>query len=236
MTDFWQHALLDPLTAMGARFVALLPNLLAMLVIVTVGWVSAWLAGLVVERLLRFLGLDRLGNRLGLHAALTRAGVKTDASMLAGAVAYWAVLLLALTTGLSALNVAPINHVAESLLAYIPFLFTAILILIAGYLLSNFVAQAVLIAAVNAGLPPARAVANFARWGVQLAAVAMALEQMGIAQHIVVVGFGVTLGAIALAAAIAFGLGAQGLARDYLERRLGQRPAETKQPDDLRHL
>src|SRR5918912_150958 len=139
MTDFWQHALLDPLTAMGARFIALLPNLLAMLVIVTVGWVSAWLAGLVVERLLRILGLDRLGNRLGLNAALTRAGVKTDPSMLAGAVVYWIVLLLALTTGLSALNVAPINHLAESLLAYIPFLFTAILILIAGYLLSNFV-------------------------------------------------------------------------------------------------
>ena len=52
-------------------------------------------------------------------------------------------------------------------------------------------------------LPPARAVAAFSRWGVQLVAVAMGLEQLGIAEHIVVVGFGITLGGVILAGAIA---------------------------------
>jgi hypothetical protein len=70
---------------------------------------------------------------------------------------------------------------------------------------------------------------------VQLIAVAMALEQLGIAQHIVVVGFGITLGGVVLAAAIAFGLGAKDLAKDFLERRLSGRP-RNHAPDDLRHL
>ncbi|HZS11859.1 MAG TPA: hypothetical protein VFA38_06390 [Nitrospirales bacterium] len=235
MTPFWQTALLDPLLAMGARFLAMLPNLLAMIVIVTAGWLLAWVSGVVIERLLRLLGLDRLCNRMGMTAALTRAGMKTDPSMLVGQAAYWIVLFVTIIAGLTVLNLPPINHLAESLMAYIPYLLTAVLILIAGYLLSNFVAQAVLIAGVNAGLPPARAVATFARWGVQLVAVAMAMEQMGIAQHIVVVGFGLTFGAVALAAAIAFGLGAQDLARDFLAKRLGNR-ATGERPDDLRHL
>ena len=62
----------------------------------------------------------------------------------------------------------------------------------------------------------------------------MTLEQLGIAQHIVVVGFGITWGGIVLAAAIAFGLGAAELARGFLERRLGGR-AKSSPADDLHH-
>jgi hypothetical protein len=63
----------------------------------------------------------------------------------------------------------------------------------------------------------------------------MGLEQLGIAEHIVVVGFGITLGGVVLAAAIAFGLGAKELAKDFLERRLSDRYSD-RPPDDLRHL
>jgi hypothetical protein len=62
----------------------------------------------------------------------------------------------------------------------------------------------------------------------------MALEQLGIAQHIVVVGFGITWGGIVLAGAIAFGLGAADLAKEFLGRRLGDR-SKSGTTDDLRH-
>jgi hypothetical protein len=145
------------------------------------------------------------------------------------------VLVFAAVAALSALNLQPIKDFAHSFLAYIPHLLMAMLILVAGFLLSNFVSQAVLIAAVNAGLPPARGVAAASRWGVQLIAVAMALEQLGIASNIVAVGFGITLGGVVFAAAIAFGLGAKDLAKEFLENRLSHR-SRTRAPDDLRHL
>jgi hypothetical protein len=62
----------------------------------------------------------------------------------------------------------------------------------------------------------------------------MALEQLGIAQHIVVVGFGITWGGIVLAGAIAFGLGAADLAKGFLERRLGNR-FKPSTDDDLHY-
>jgi hypothetical protein len=235
MWEFWETALLAPLVNLGARVVELLPNVLAMLIILTLGWALAWGAGLVVERILRLVGLDRLSNRLGATTALLRGGVKADPSHLIGRAMYWLVLAFAVISGLTALNVQPINQFAHSLLAYIPYLFTAAMIVIAGYLLSNFVGQAVLITAVNAGLPPARTVAALSRWGIQLVAAAMALEQLGIAQNIVVVGFGITLGGVVLAAAIAFGLGAKELAKAFLEQRLSER-GRNQAPDDLRHL
>jgi len=233
MKQFWETALLDPLATIGDQILALLPNVLGMVIILSVGWAAAWLAGVLVERLTRAVGLDRVSDRVGVSAAMARGGVKSDLAYLLGRAIFWIVLVFATIAALSALDLEPIRDFAHSFLAYIPHLLMAMLILIAGYLLSNFVSQAVLIAAVNAGLPPARVVAAASRWGVQLVAIAMALEQLGIASNIVAVGFGITLGGVVFAAAIAFGLGAKDLAKDFLESRLSQR---TRPPDDLRHL
>jgi len=235
MKEFWEKALLGPLETLSREVLVVLPNVLAMSIILLVGLVAAWSIGHVVERLLRVIGLDLLSNRLGVSAALVRGGVKTDPSHLVGRTAYWLVVAFAIMAGLGALNLQPLNQFAQSFLAYLPRLFTAALILVVGYLLSNFVSQAVLIAAVNAGIPPARIVAACSRWGVQLVAVAMALEQLGIAQNIVTEGFGIVLGGVVLAGAIAFGLGAKDLAKEFLERRLGNKPRD-RAPDDLRHL
>ncbi|WP_455377346.1 mechanosensitive ion channel family protein [Petrachloros mirabilis] len=235
MDNFIETALLGSLQELARQVLAVLPSILAMVIIISVGLLAAWGVGFAVERLLRVLKLDQLGNSLGVNAALARGGVKADPSRLIGRAAYWVVLLFALIAGLGALNLQPINQFAQSFLGYIPHLLTASIILTAGYLLSNFISQAVLIAAVNASLPPARMLAAASRWGVQLVAVAMALEQLGIAQNIVVVGFAITLGGVVLAAAIAFGLGAKDLAKDYMEKRFSQRP-DKGAPDDLSHL
>lgn len=234
MKEFWETALLAPLATLGKEVLALLPNVLAMVIILTVGLLIAWAVGRMIERLLHVLRLDDLCDRLGVSAALARGGVKSDPSRIFGRTGYWLVMIFAVLAGLGALNLRPLNQFAQSLLAYIPHLFLAALILASGYLLSNFVSQAVLIAAVNAALPPARLIATCARWGVQLVAIAMALEQLGIAQNIVVVGFGLAFGGVVLAAAIAFGLGAKELAKEFLERQFGKGGPRSK--EDLTHL
>lgn len=235
MSEFWNKAVMQPLEVLGRDILAILPNVLAMLIILTIGLITAWLLGHVVERLLRIIRLDQLSDRLGVSAALARGGVKKNPSYLVGRVAYWVVLLFAILAGLGALNLKPINQFAQSFLAYLPHLFLSAVILVSGYVVSNFISQGVLIAAVNAGLPPARLIAAMARWGVQLTAIAMALEQLGIAQQIVAAGFALTFGGVVLAAAIAFGLGAKDLTKDYLEGKLSSRSRD-RPPEDLRHL
>jgi hypothetical protein len=234
MNDFINQALLGPLTLLGHQVLAVLPNVLAMGIILVGGLFTAWAFGSLVERLFRMIGFDHFCDRLGMNAALLRGGVKTDPSRLVGRGIYWTVIVLASIAALGALNLTPINRFAQSLLAYVPHLVTATVILLAGYFLSNLASQAVLIAAVNAGLRPARLIAICTRWGLQVLAVAMALEQLGIAQHIVVVGFGITWGGIVLAGAIAFGLGAADLAKEFLERRLVAR-SKPSTDDDLHH-
>lgn len=235
MTSTWEHTLLGPVAALGERVFSILPNVLAMMILLLVGLGAAWGMGHVMERLLRVIGLDRLCDRIGIAAALLRGGIKSDPSYIIGRVTYWLIAIFATTASLGALNVAPINEAAHSLLSYVPHLVTAAVIGVVGYLISNFVSQAVLIAAVNAGLPPARWIAAGTRWGIQLLTAAMAFEQLGIAQNIVVVGFGITWGGLVLAAALALGLGGKDLAKEFLERRLAGH-SRSQMNEDLRHL
>jgi hypothetical protein len=234
MKEFLGTALLEPLATVGTRIVQFLPNLVAAFFILAVGWALAWGLGRGVERTLRLLSVDRLADRIGLNAALTRGGLKPDPCHLAGRMVYWGLLALTTIAALGALDLAPINQLAIQFLGYIPHLMTAVVILTGGIFLSNFVARATLIAAVNAGFRPATTAAGLARWGVLLVALAMALEQLGIAQHIVVVGFGIAFGGVVLSLALAFGLGSTHLAREYLERQFGKDGGHHK--DDLTHL
>lgn len=235
MTSNWEQTLLGPVAALGDYVLTLLPHLLAMTILLFAGLGLAWGAGHLMERLLRVIGLDRICDRIGIAAALLRGGIKADPSYLIGRFTYWLIVMFAITASLGTLNVTPINEATRSLLSYLPHVGTAAVIGIAGYLISNFVSQAVLIAAVNAGIPPARWVAIGTRWGIQVLTVAMALEQLGIARHIVVVGFGITWGGLVLAAALAVGLGGKDLAKDFLERYLGE-PSRAQVNEDLRHL
>lgn len=235
MSEQWIGTLLEPLHIVAGRIGEVLPNVLAMALLLLGGMVVAWGVGTLLERTLRVVGLDRLCDRTGVTAALLRGGVKTDPSRIVGRVGYWMVLGFAAMAAVSALQLQPINQVTQSFLAYVPHMLTAFFIGLAGYLLSNFMSQAVLIAAVNAGLPPARLLAACTRWGVLLVATAMALEQLGIAQNVVVVGFGIMFGGIVLAATLALGLGARDLAKAWLEAQFYGR-SSSRPPDDLRHL
>ncbi len=235
MSEFWENALLEPLEKMGRIAYDFLPSLLFLVIVLAAGFAVAWAVGTLVERLLRLLGFDALSSRLGMSAALARGGVKNEFSHLVGRGVFWLVIIFTVMAGLLVLDLEPINQFARSFLAYLPHLLLAGLILLGGLLLSNFISRAVLIAAVNAGVPPARMLAAVAGWFVQLIAIAMALEQLGIAETVVVVGFALILGGVILAAAIAFGLGARDLAKDYLERRLSLKQEE-KRGEDLHHL
>ena len=234
MTSQWIETLLEPVTVLGRQTLAIVPNVLAMSLLLLAGIATAWFAGHAVERFLKVIGLDRVSDRLGLTSTFLRGGIKSPPSHLIGRTTHWLILLFAATASLEALHIASISRLTHATVAYIPHLVIATLIGITGYLISNFVAQGVLIAAVNAGLPPARLIASAARWTIQLLSVAMALEQLGIAEHIVAVGFGITWGGIVLAAALAFGLGGKDLARSFFERRLAA-PLHEPSHDDVHH-
>ncbi len=103
------------------------------------------------------------------------------------------------------------------LIAYIPSIIAAILILILAALLANFLADVV------RGFTGSRVLAGIARYAIIVYAVFAALTQLGIAVELTAPTFLILLGAVALAAAIAFGIGGREVARDIIEKAYNRR-------------
>ncbi len=220
MTDFWHGVVLAAIRNAGVALKAVVPSVLAMLVLLLAGLTLGWVAGAVVGRLARAVDLDRRSGAWGLTAALTRAGVARPPSDALRLLAFWGIFVIFATMGVDALAIPGAPGATGILMRLLPSVFSALLILLVGTLLANFVSQAALIAAVNAGLPEARFLARAARWAVLLFAGATALTELGIGRDMVLIAFGVTFGGLVLSLALAFGLGGRALARHVLESRL----------------
>ena len=204
-----------------------------MLMLFVIGVLVGWIIKVLLLRVLRTLRLDAVSERAGLALALQRAGIKRSASQLVGLTAFWLIFLFFGFVGLNVLAVTAATEVVRLILQYLPHLLAALLVLLTGWLLANFLAQAALIAAVNAQFFGARFLAAAVRWGVLSLTLAMVLTQLGIAKEVVVAAFSIAFGGVVLALALAFGLGAKEHAKKFLDRSLEEQPDHQ---DHISHL
>jgi len=230
----WDQIVVETLRGLLSRLAALVPNVLAMLVLLVMGIALGGLARLLLVRLLRAVHFGSRVERWGIQQALARAGILREPERLAGSLTFWGIVLLFAMMGIDALALPGMPGATSLVVQLIPNVLAAALILLVGWLLANFLANAVLIGSVNARIAEARLLARAARWGVLAFTLAAVLTQLGIGREMVMIAFGLTFGGIVLTLALAFGLGARDLARELLARRFQQR--EETPEDDVAHL
>jgi hypothetical protein len=214
------------------RFVGLLPGLLALLVILAITLVVAVLVRILLLRFFRSIELDRLAAESGVAPYFAWTASHSPSVAIAY-VTQWLLIFVGVLGALAALELAVATQAAQAILGYLPHVFAAVLILLAGHLIARFVSQSVLISAVNMQIQSARLLALGVRWLVILVAAAMALEHLGIGRQILVLAFAILFGGIVLTLALAIGLGAKEAVRKSLER---QSEEIEGQGEDFRHL
>jgi hypothetical protein len=230
MQQEWSDIVLDALRDVVHRILFVTPRLLAALTLVLLAWAVAALVRRIVVRVLAAANLDVRCARWGLGGILGRGAHRVSPTELLGRLAYWAVLFVGLLTAVQALEMPGTSGAAAALLAFLPHVIVAALVVVSGWVLSQFLAQAVLIAAVNAQVAGASLLAAVSRWLVLSVAAAVALTELGVAREMVLLVFGIAFGGAVLALSLAFGLGARDLARQALESYLGRAREEHEEP------
>jgi hypothetical protein len=236
MSEIWRTAIVASFDKFLGKVVTFLPNLLAMITILVIGFITAWVIKTLLLRFLKAIQFDRVSERWGLTHVLSRGGMAYSPASLVSRFFYWVIVLITLILGINALEVAATQNFIAQFFSYLPNLFAAVIILVIGYLIAIFLGQATLIAAVNAQMESAKLLSRSVRWFIIILSLTMALYHLGIAEKVIVAAFSITFGGIVLALAIAFGWGGRELAKDFLERLYLKKKEEDGDHNHLSHL
>ncbi|MFI5256877.1 MAG: hypothetical protein ACHQRK_06405 [Gemmatimonadales bacterium] len=211
-------------TSFTQVFGDMVPALLGALVILFAGYLLAKVLERLIERFLRRIRFVRLLERGGVMQAVERSGSHLNPVRVLANLVFWLVMFAVILVAANALGLESLASVFSELVSYIPSVIAAIVIILVGLVLGGFVGG--LIAASAGALHGGRALARVGRGGVILLAIFMALQELGIATDIVTTAFAILFGAIALAMALAFGLGNRELAGEVTREWYEQYRAE----------
>jgi hypothetical protein len=236
MQDAWTEILITSFRDVASRLAGIGPRLLAALTLLGAGWAVAAVLSRLAVRLLLAVDLDGRCARLGVMGTLGRAGIRRPPSELVGRLVFWIIVVIGLLMAIEALEVPAAVELAPVVIKFLPNLLVAVIVMIIGWLLANFVAEAVLIFIVNAQLAGGRVMAGALRWLVLLFAAGVALTQIGIAREMVLLVFGILFGGAVLGLALPFGLGGRKLAEEALESWLRKRDGGAGGPGGAPHV
>ncbi len=225
------QAISAPAVSMLQQILNTLPQIFTAALIFAVFYVIGQFISELVTNILTSVGFNNLFQWLGLPSSMPaasseddedpRSGQKTviqtpakTPSEIAGIVALVGIMLFAAVAATEVLQLAVLTQIAQGILAGSGGVLVGLLVFGVGLYLANLAFN--LIAASGGG--QAKILGNAARISIIALAGAMGLQQMGIAPDIVNLAFGLLLGGVAVAIALAFGLGGRDVAAEQLRQ------------------
>jgi hypothetical protein len=205
-------------------FGQLLPQLFLAVVLLFAGYLLAKVLERLVLRALRAIRLNTMLERGGVMDAVERTGNRLDPSRVIAGLVFWLTMFAVIFFVAAALGFDQLTDVFAQQVNYIPSIIGAVVILLVGIVLGGFVGG--LIATSAGAVRGGTALSRIGRAGVILLSVFMALEVLGVGTEIVTTAFAILFGAVALAGALAFGLGNRELAGEITREWYNQYRAE----------
>jgi hypothetical protein len=212
----------QPASNMLSIVLAAVPSIFAAVLLLAVAYlIGRWLTDLIAN-FLAGAGFDHMLVKIGVSEKLMGEG--RSPSAITGVVILVVIMLLASVEALNLLGFNVLSQLLSKFILMIGHVALGLIIFAVGYYLAGLAARAIS----ATGRSQAGLLATFARVAVILLAGAMALSEMGLATQIITIAFGLLLGAVAVAAAIAFGIGGKEAASRKIEEWMKSVESEEK--------
>jgi hypothetical protein len=194
-----------------------IPRVLGFLAILIIGWLISGVLASAVAGVLRSVRFNDLAERSGLTGFVRNMGLRTDAAGMLANIVKWFVRLIVLVVAFDALGLPAVSEVLQQFLLWIPNLIVALVILVIAGLAANALSNVVRGATAQAQLGNPETFANITKMAIWAFAIVIAVNQIGVASTLVNTLFMGTIGALALALGLAFGLGGRDTAGRIVE-------------------
>ena len=204
--DSWTQNLVGAMSGLWIKIASFIQNLFGALVLVILGFLVAKLLDNLLSKLLAKLGFDRLMSGTGLTKRLLRIGIRAQISTLIGKIVYWFVLLIFLISAAESLGLERVSATLDVLALYLPKMFAAALVLLAGILLAQLLNSMVKGAAEGVRLEYAAGLGRIVQGMVIIISVSVAIGQLEIKAELLNYVVVIVLLTIGLACALALGL------------------------------
>jgi len=201
------EAISGPATAMIEKLMAAIPNIIAAAIILLVTWFVARFVVFMLNGLLEGMNINAMPQKMGMQGLFTPTFTPTK--LIGGAIMFFA-MLAAATAAVEQLNIEILSQIMGRVLEFGGGILVGGVILVVGNFLGSMAHQHLALTAPG--------LANIARLAILGLVLAMGLKAMGLADNIVNMAFGFTLGSVAVAAALAFGLGGRDAAKQVSDR------------------
>src|SRR5688500_5809762 len=225
-------AVLYAFTDALSDFAAFIPKLIGALLILLIGWLISSLVSGLVTKGLRMVRFNQIADRAEIDQFLAKAGVRMDPAQVVGKMAFWFLMLSFMIAAFGALGLSQVQGVLASIIGFIPNVIVAVVVLLVGALVANFVANLVRGSSGMARVGDPNLMATIARSAVLVFATLMALDQLEIAPTIINTLWTALIGMVAVAGALAFGLGGRDLAKRILEDAYNKGQAKAQQASE----
>lgn len=192
--------ILDPLVTVWNSFVAMLPGLLAAIIVLIVGYFVAFLLGHGLKLLLEKLGL----NRWLYQSAVSKAIGHTNVSAFLGEILKWYVFIIFLQVAVDLLQLGTLSNLLNTFVMWLPNVIAAIIILFAGVALAHYIEMRMKAHTKMRGM---NLTAVLAKLVIVFLVAIVALKQIGIDVSILENTFLIIIAALGLGIAIAIGIG-----------------------------
>jgi hypothetical protein len=213
----WGAALTTSLATALSLFLGAIPRIIGFLVILIIGWLIAGALAAGVAALLRAIKFNQLAQNAGIQGFINNMGLRKDASGFLADIVKWFVRLIVLVVAFDALGLPAVSQVLQQFLLWIPNLVVAVVVLVIAGLAANALGNLVRGSTASAGFSNPDLLATIARVAVWGFGIVVAVNQIGVASELVNTLFMGLVGALALAAGLAFGLGGRDTAAQIVQ-------------------
>lgn len=209
--EAFKQSFLDPMV-FWEKIAAVLPSLLAAIVLLVIGHFLGKLLATLVSKLLAKVGLDKMGERAGLGGAVGGSGIVATPSVIFGKIIYWLIFLTFIISAADSVGLDRVSSTIDEFVLYLPKVIGALLVAIVGLFVASLVRTGVEAALGSINLGYEGAVGGLVYGIIVVVVLSLAVGQLEIETTLLNQVISILVLAAAAAVALALGLGTRDVA------------------------